>query len=413
MKRDPSTERLAAFVKRLMICATQCAANITAGLIFLLAEVCRQRPEILQMLKVLEKEEGKSVDTTNDIHMVGNFNMEKREPLFAVSGDGLSNLWEIVLLRQHFHPSVKAFSESWLKPPDHKIVFDGDPIADLSMSAFLNRFSYKNPKTRNIEKVHRPLPKAEDPVNSELFIGEDAESISPDKAFFHKYFGSRMRLLGEGKLKDRSRRKVDEEHSEEESGDDMDEDGTMQNAGDEEEIDKYADTLAEQLMKSAAGNEFNRPDIDDDLDFSEDDDSSGSESMHDCDSGSENNGAYNDLSEDSMDGLSDSEDDEMPSEFFVEDEEDFDAENATRKTKKRKKDNDVFASAEDFENDMEDIIQFVQSREENTKHEFEDQTTERPVRKKSKKQESGAGVEKDAMKENGIKEAKKLKKRKA
>ena len=43
-----------AFVKRLMICATQSSSQITAGIIFLLAEVCRGRPELLKMITDLE-----------------------------------------------------------------------------------------------------------------------------------------------------------------------------------------------------------------------------------------------------------------------------------------------------------------------------------------------------------------------
>lgn len=46
--------RAMAFMKRLLICATQSSSQITAGIIFLLAEVCRGRPELLKMITTVE-----------------------------------------------------------------------------------------------------------------------------------------------------------------------------------------------------------------------------------------------------------------------------------------------------------------------------------------------------------------------
>lgn len=368
MKRDPSAERITAFVKRLMICVTQCSSNIAAGFIFLIAEVFRHRPEVLKMITEVEKISEKPLSGAEEIHAFGNFNVEKREPMYAVPTDCTPVLWEAALLRQHFHPSVKAFANSWLSPPNHTVKFDGDPITEFSISAFLNRFSYKNPKTRNMEKVHRPLPKAEDPVNSEMFVGADADSVSPDKAFFHKYFGARIRLLGEGKIKDRSRHKADDDEDEDEegSGDEGEKAAKAPKVqkDDEAEIDEYADELAEELMRSAAGNQFNKADIDDDLDFSSDgDDNSDDEDAGDGDM-EEDEEEYGDMPRDPED--SDGEDEsgeEMDFQDFSDEDfsEDGDDIEVRGRGKKRKNDDDVFASAEDYEYDMEEIMQLVES----------------------------------------------------
>ena len=49
----------------------------------------------------------------------------------------------------HFHPSVQHFSEAVTSSQtDHRISYAGDPLADFSTMAFLDRFSYKNPKLR-------------------------------------------------------------------------------------------------------------------------------------------------------------------------------------------------------------------------------------------------------------------------
>lgn len=400
MKRDPSPERIMAFVKRLMICVTQCSSNIAAGFIFLIAEVCRHRPEVLQMVTAIEVLPGKPITENDAIHAFGNFNVEKREPQYAVPLGTAPGLWEVSLMRQHFHPSVKAFTNSWLSPPNHSIKFDGDPITEFSISAFLNRFSYKNPKTRNMDKVHRPLPKAEDPVNSEMFVGAPEDSISPDKAFFHKYFGARIRLLGEGKLKDKSHRK--KEDSDDEGGPDVDgnaDEFELATADDEAEIDKYADTLAEQMIKSFEGNKYNQADIDDEFNFSSDSDSSaesGSAAVDDDDNDADL------FKEEVLDSAGSVSDDASDFEGEILDSDDMDGEDTFEENmsdivddvvhakgaanKRKKSEMDVFASADDYEEDMEEIMKIVSSKP-------EDKGGESDKNRKCKKQKT----EKDSV----------------
>jgi hypothetical protein len=50
---------------------------------------------------------------------------------------------------------VKSFSQSILETP-HLITFAGDPTTEFSLTAFLNRFAYKNPKKQHSEKIRRP-----------------------------------------------------------------------------------------------------------------------------------------------------------------------------------------------------------------------------------------------------------------
>jgi hypothetical protein len=85
-----------AFLKRLGICALQSSPPIAAGLLFLLSEVYRARPNLLNMLTSEEhlvahsfKKEGKSKDDNEEqedgmlSHALGNFEASKREPAFA------------------------------------------------------------------------------------------------------------------------------------------------------------------------------------------------------------------------------------------------------------------------------------------------------------------------------------------
>jgi len=71
--------------------------------------------------------------------------------------------------------------------------------------AFLDRFSYKKPKQRDLDGTHQrgisamqPRGKgiasvyAEEAVNSETFVGQDARSVRPEEQFFLKYFREKL-----------------------------------------------------------------------------------------------------------------------------------------------------------------------------------------------------------------------------
>jgi ribosome biogenesis protein MAK21 len=270
--------RVMAFLKRLGICALQSSAPIAAGLLFLISEVYRARPNLLVMMTCGEtlvphkvhregKPKGKQGDDDEEgedessNHQLGNFEASKREPAFAVTGTPA--LWEASLLRNHFHPSVRSFSSSVLEAP-HCITFAGDPTTEFSLSAFLNRFAYKNPKKQHSDKIRRPQAIGEEPLNTTSFLKSSLADIAPDKIFFHKFFGEKEKLRMEGKSRDRSKRKQL----------DSDDEGDNESVGSDEEvnfdekaIDKFATKLAEDMMRD----NDDLVDIDDDYSDSEGD----------------------------------------------------------------------------------------------------------------------------------------------
>jgi hypothetical protein len=69
----------------------------------------------------------------------------KLDPRFARAE--LSGLFELVQLTQHYHPSVRHYATALLKsePIEHA----GNPLEDFSLAAFLDRFVYRNPKSRS------------------------------------------------------------------------------------------------------------------------------------------------------------------------------------------------------------------------------------------------------------------------
>jgi len=88
----------------------------------MISEIVSIRPSLLPMMTEIEQISIKDDENDNDdnsddensasICQLGNYNASKREPEFANSGQ--PSLWEMSLLRMHYHPSVRAFSTSLL-----------------------------------------------------------------------------------------------------------------------------------------------------------------------------------------------------------------------------------------------------------------------------------------------------------
>lgn len=55
--------------------------------------------------------------------------------------------WELTVLAWHVHPSVSTMAKTLLSGAN--IVYNGNPLNDLSLGAFLDKFVEKKPKERN------------------------------------------------------------------------------------------------------------------------------------------------------------------------------------------------------------------------------------------------------------------------
>ena len=65
-----------------------------------------------------------------------------RQPEF--SGGDRSCWWELTCLGGHVHPSVAAFARTLLAGT--YVTYDGDPLRDLTLTAFLDKFVQRKPK---------------------------------------------------------------------------------------------------------------------------------------------------------------------------------------------------------------------------------------------------------------------------
>ena len=226
----------------------------------------------------------------------------------------------------------------------------------------------------------------EEAINSSEFTALPSSAVAPDKAFFHRFFGSRAGLIEKGLVSKSVRRKSKSEDADDEDGD----------LG-EEGIDRFADKLAEDLMASSGAGD---PDVDDDdfegLGSGDDNDDDGDDGglEFDADDGEgmddedvDEEGDYDQLVAygDEVEMVNEESDQNESSRSMVSKgarKRHLNIPKAESKDKKKKKSESGFADAAEYEDIMEQIVQYHAANKAST-GETSDSGGER-MRKKSK-----------------------------
>lgn len=77
----------------------------------------------------------------------GKYNAFKLEPLY--SGADNTCLWELVALANHYHPTVRMFSQIILRDErGGALEYEGNPLLDYSLQNVLDRILMKRPKLK-------------------------------------------------------------------------------------------------------------------------------------------------------------------------------------------------------------------------------------------------------------------------
>jgi ribosome biogenesis protein MAK21 len=331
LRMDPSVGRARACLKRLVHTATALPPHFAAGVVFLVAELMRVRGDLRAAVSETESgtpsaaaaakpatEEQKAAALANlDAALSApkhseksdtakadaaaapgqraaptQYDPSKREPKYA--GADRACLWEIAPLAAHFHPSVRAFADAVMSDPGTALAYSGDPLADFTLMAFLDRVVFKQPKAKVLsafgkdgegasgskgDKVdledelqmgyamvqgkdveamkatksgllhgHSHMQRraakhgrvdVEAPANSASFAEADPSSIRAEDLFLHTFF--RTKVVNDS-MSGRTKRKLDAREGGDVDGDDDDE---------EDEEDRFAMKLAESLMRDA------------------------------------------------------------------------------------------------------------------------------------------------------------------
>lgn len=244
MKHDMEDTRVLVFSKRLLQTASHAPPGVAAGSLFLISEVMKVNSNL------------RDCEVQN---LLTEFDPTKREPQAALGESKSGSLWESSLLACHFHPSVAKFGSSL-----GSIQYSGDPCKDFSLAPFLDRFAYRNPKSKERLKKQNKLGESiaerksglksvnaasQAPVNDPSFLHKDA--ISEMDEFYHKFFVERTKR---DEIKGIVRGPTKSEPDEVDYGSDSD-----------PEEAAFAHGIAEKLMESAGSGKANYDNEDPDM----------------------------------------------------------------------------------------------------------------------------------------------------
>ena len=297
LKGDLSLKRIKAFVKRILQILSLHEPPFICGAFFLLSDLQKSFPSLKSLMDQPEDHgqdeehfhdvaDFEDVDTLR-IHQttaqshpsalpstISTYDPRKRDPIHSKADAACA--WELLTFLPHFHPTVSLNAEHLLNSSP----IPGKPDLSLhTLSHFLDRFVYRNPKLSNAglkgNSLMQPMAsggggvdsgnvlfaeagsaKKQLPVNSEQFLVEPGQDVRADEVFFHRYFSTLGKKV-QKKDKDggRSQRDadVDMEGSESEG-----EAGSMADSGE----DKYEDEVWKAMKDSAPDLEGDDDDID-------------------------------------------------------------------------------------------------------------------------------------------------------
>ncbi|KAF8384819.1 hypothetical protein PRIPAC_73961 [Pristionchus pacificus] len=117
------------------------------------------------------------------------YSSSARNPLF-ISTDGTFDA-ELVLLTQHFHPSIVVFAQTLIQ--GKTINYGADPLEDFTTISFLDRFVYRNPKTTvsskgvlGVQKKGAVGVKAL-AISSKEYLSKSLHEIPADERFLYRF----------------------------------------------------------------------------------------------------------------------------------------------------------------------------------------------------------------------------------
>ncbi|XP_017764297.1 PREDICTED: CCAAT/enhancer-binding protein zeta isoform X2 [Eufriesea mexicana] len=259
LQNDHNKQRLYSFIKRSLQVALYFPANMACATLYVISKILHTHKELKTLLlkpvdyikvenedlkfkdsssnpeiSYLSNDESKlgdSIVLTNVIsednvnneskikaekNMNININTQKeydpfcRNPAYAGITKGLNT--ELIALSKHYHPSVALFANTILE--GKSIDYTGDPLADLSLMRFLDRYVFKNPKkleNKKVQKKNDPLAQRAGytpkgirciPVDSVSYINEKEERIPVDELYLYRYLKKRKKSKHEFKVDD-------------------------------------------------------------------------------------------------------------------------------------------------------------------------------------------------------------------
>jgi ribosome biogenesis protein MAK21 len=158
---DSNVTRVAAFLKRLLAMSLHAEPPFITCVLIITSQILRNKHKLWKMIE--------KANTENNL-----YDNNKRDPIFT-SADSFP-LPEIIILTNHYHPTVQKFSKFILENYNKDIIsYEGDPLIDFSLVNFLEKFMLKNPKVKKDKKVKKSAANKEE-EDLKKFLGEDDDN---------------------------------------------------------------------------------------------------------------------------------------------------------------------------------------------------------------------------------------------
>ncbi|GAU31964.1 hypothetical protein TSUD_359080 [Trifolium subterraneum] len=203
-----------------------------------------------------EIEGQKSQESIKKPLLPGGYDPRHREPSYC-NADHVS-WWELLVLASHAHPSVSTMARTLLSGAN--IVYNGNPLSDLSLTAFLDKFMEKKPKQSTWHGGSQIEPVKQLDVNN-LLVGSEilalAEAdVPPEDLVFHKFYTNKK--SSSSKPKKKKKKSTDDEDVDDYFGADADDvDG-----GDESDNEEIEDLLDSADPTLGPDGDFDYDDLD-------------------------------------------------------------------------------------------------------------------------------------------------------
>jgi ribosome biogenesis protein MAK21 len=288
MKADTDTARIGAFAKRLLATTLHYPAPIVAGSLFLLEQVARTEHSFLRSCYT------EVISPPNGLRIL---DASKREPRGALvvmeqflpvhhdetEQEKRAPGWEIALLNQHYHPSVKKFAETISVDDDEGEgnQYTGDPLKDFSIMAFLDKFAYRNPKKLSENRSRKSVAERRRhgdlqsiPMNDPEFL--EKNDVGVQDQFFRQFFLERAKR---DTLKGIVRNTTSTDEQDDDAVIDQEEARFQPKSFEEyeeqwetdDEEEAFVHRLAEEIMEDEIDIDDDDPDLDDQEDASDSD----------------------------------------------------------------------------------------------------------------------------------------------
>ena len=218
LKADVNKVRVATFLNRLMQIGAAAKPNFACGALLLTSETMKHFPALWAYVnesalsgkevfsdaeddsgadddadggaekEEKEEDEGERKELSdNGVPAPKGYDMLKRDPQH--SGMDESCFWELPLLSKHFHPSTAVMARTLLAGAH--IVYNGDPLKDLSAVNFLGKFVQK--KAKSVTSKFGKKAVSGEGLSTE-FAEMDEALVNPAD-LFHYHYNERVRKV--------------------------------------------------------------------------------------------------------------------------------------------------------------------------------------------------------------------------